>query len=70
MKRTTQDVKHPYRTGDYRLLRSGRRGTCWQSPDGSSVRLAAPEHELPVERMRMSMVAMLVALIATGASRK
>ena len=70
MKCTTQDVKRPYRAGDYRLLRSGRRGTCWQSPDGPSVQLAAPESETPVERMRMSIVAMFLALVATGVARK
>ena len=70
MKPTVKNLKHPYRGGDYRLLRAGPRGTFWQAPDGRLVRLAAPANEPPIERGRVSTVAVLVALIASGATRR
>ena len=70
MKRTTEDLKRPYREGDYRLLRAGRCGTYWQRPDGHLVQLAASETEPPVERGRVSLLGMLIALVASGAARR
>jgi len=67
MKRTTQDIKRPYGGSDYQLVRAGRRGTYWQAPDGRCVRLAASDCEPVVERSRVSVVAMLIALAASGA---
>ena len=70
MKRTTQDLKRPHRGGDYRLLRAGRRGTYWQGPDGRSVQVAASEMEPSVERGRVSVLGMLIALVASGAAKR
>ena len=78
MKRTTRDVKCPYRGADYRLLHAGRQGTYWQAPDGRSVQLAASEDDLcseqpargPVERGRVSVLGMLIALVATGVAKR
>src|SRR4051794_31489678 len=70
MKRATQDIKRPYGRSDYQLVRAGRRGTYWQAPDGRCVRLAAPEGEPVVERSRVSVVAMLLALTASAAVRR
>ena len=69
MKRTTQDIKRPYCGSDYQLVRAGRRGTYWQAPDGRCVQLVASDYESVVERSRVSIVAMLIALAATGAAR-
>ena len=66
MKRTTQDIKRPYRGSDYQLLRAGRGGTYWQAPDGRCVQLAASDCEPAIERSRVSVVAMLIALLASG----
>jgi hypothetical protein len=66
MRRTTQDIKRPYCGSDYQLVRAGRRGTYWQAPDGRCVRLAASDYEPVVERSRVSVVAMLIALVASG----
>ena len=70
MKRTTQDLKRPYRGGEYRLLRAGRRGTYWQGPDGRLVQVAAAETDPSVERGRVSVLGMLIALVASGAARR
>ena len=70
MNRTTQDLKGPYRGGEYRLLRAGRRGTYWQAPDGRLVQVAAPESEPPLERGRVSVLGILIALVASGAARR
>jgi hypothetical protein len=70
MKRSTLELRHPYRGGDYRLLRAGRDGTYWQAVDGRSVRLAAADAEPPVERLRLSAIGMLVALVASGATKR
>jgi hypothetical protein len=69
MKRTMDELKRPYRAGDYRLLRAGRHGTYWQSPDGPSVQLAAPDGERPAERASVSAFAMVFAVFA-NAGRK
>jgi len=70
MKRTTKDLKRPYRGGDYRLFRAGRCGTYWQGSDGRLVQLAASEREPSVERGRVSLLGMLIALVASGATRR
>jgi biotin-(acetyl-CoA carboxylase) ligase len=70
MKRTTQDIKRPYCGSDYQLVRAGRRGTYWQAPDGRCVQLAAADCDPVVERSRVSVVAVLVALAASGAARR
>jgi hypothetical protein len=69
MKRSTLELRRPYR-GDYRLLRAGREGTFWQAPDGRLVRLAAAETEPPIERLRLSTLGLLVALVASGAAKR
>jgi hypothetical protein len=70
MNRTALDLKRPYRGGDYRLLRAGRRGTYWQANDGRWVQLAAPEGEPTIERWRVSILGVLIAIIAGGAARR
>lgn len=70
MKRIAQELKGPYDGRDYRLVRAGRHGTYWHSGDGHSVQLAAAERETPVERTRVSVLGILVALIASGAARR
>jgi hypothetical protein len=70
MKRIAQELKKPYDGRDYRLVRAGPQGTYWQAGDGRSVRLAAAEAEAPVERARVSMLGILVALIASGATKR
>ena len=66
MKRATQDFKRPYCGSEYQLVRAGPRGTYWQAPDGRCVQLAASDYEPVVERSRVSVVAMLIALVASG----
>jgi len=70
MNRTALDLKGPYGGGDYRLLRAGRRGTYWQANDGRLVQLAASESEPPIERWRVSVLGLLIAMVASGVSRK
>jgi len=70
MKRITQALRPPYRGGDYRLLSAGRGGTYWQGADGRNVRLAASESEPPIERSRMSMFGMLIAIVASGTAAR
>jgi hypothetical protein len=38
----------------------------WDRGDGLSVQLAAPERERQVERGRLSLLGMLIALVASG----
>ena len=46
------------------VLRAGREGVWWERRDGLQIRLAAPERESSIERTRLSLFAMLVALAA------
>ena len=46
------------------VLRAGREGVWWERRDGLQIRLAAPEREASVDRTRLSLFAMLVALAA------
>jgi hypothetical protein len=46
------------------VLRAGREGVWWERRDGLQIRVAAPERESSVERTRLSLFAMLVALAA------
>jgi len=70
MNRTALDLKGPYGGGDYRLLRAGRRGSYWQANDGRLVQLAAPESEPPVERWRVSVLGVLIAVVAGSKARR
>lgn len=70
MKRSMQELKRPYRSDDFRLVRAGRRGTYWQGADGKRVRLSADESESVVERSRVSAAVWLIALFASGAAKR
>ena len=70
MKRITQDIRRPYCGSDFQLVRAGRRGTYWQAPDGRCVQLAASDFEPPVERSRVSVVALFIALGVSGAATR
>jgi hypothetical protein len=70
MKRITQDIRRPYCGSDFQLVRAGRRGTYWQAPDGRCVQLAASDFEPPVEPSRVSVVALFIALGASGAATR
>jgi hypothetical protein len=70
MKRIAQELRGPYDGRHYRLVRAGPRGTYWQAGDGRSVQLAAAEGQAPIERARVSVLGVLVALIASGAARR
>jgi hypothetical protein len=48
------------------LKGSARGGMWWERSDGLVVRMAAPERERAVERSRLSLLGMAVALIASG----
>ncbi len=48
------------------LVRAGPEGVWWDRGDGLSVRLAAPERERAIERGRLSLLGVLLALAAAG----
>lgn len=52
------------------VLRAGREGVWWERRDGLQVRLAAPEREASVDRTRLSLFAMLVAIAAAPRSSR
>lgn len=69
MARRYEEPARPRARDDLELVRAGREGVWWQAADGMQVRLAAPEDEPVVQRERLSIVAVLVALIASGRAR-
>jgi hypothetical protein len=69
MKRHYEEPERPCRRDDLELIRAGRDGVWWQARDGMRIRLAAPEQQPVVERARLSVVAVLLAMIASGRGR-
>lgn len=53
-----------------RLVRSPGEGVWWERGDGLAVRLAASEHEAPLERGRISLLGMLLAWAASDAPER
>ena len=70
MRRRYEQPEPPQGRADLALIRHGRDGVWWQSRDGLRVRLAAPEPEPTVERARLSVVAVVLALIASSGERR
>jgi len=70
MRRRYEQPEPPHGRADLALVRHGRDGVWWQASDGLRVRLAAPEREPMVERARLSMIAVLLAMIASSGERR
>jgi len=66
MGRMKREPERPYGRDDLAYVRGGKDGACLRGRDGLEVRFAAPEHEAPVERERLSLVGVLVAFLASG----
>jgi len=65
MARKRNELPPPAGRDELALVRGGSRGVWWDRGDGMSVRLAAPERERAVERSRLSLLGMLLALVAS-----
>ncbi len=71
MRRRWAQPECPHRRDDFELIRGGRNGVWWQASDGMQVQVAAPEKEAreAVERGRLSLLGVLLAMIAGGRAR-
>jgi hypothetical protein len=70
MKRRYEQPEPPHGRADLALVGRGRDGVWWQSADGLRVVLAGPEREAVVDRARLSVVAVLLAMIAAGGEQR
>ncbi len=70
MTRRYEQPEPPHGRADLALIRHGRDGVWWQSRDGLRVRVAAAEREPVVERARLSLVAVVLAMIASSGERR
>jgi len=70
MRRRYEEPEPPHGRADLELIGRGRDGVWWQSGDGLRVRLAAPESAPVVERARLSVIAIVLAMIASGGERR
>ena len=66
MKRRYELPERPYGRLDLHYVGAGRAGACYRRDDGLEVRLAAPEREPPVQRERLSVLGLMLALLASG----
>jgi hypothetical protein len=69
MKRRCERLEQPRGRDDLALIRRGRDGVWWQAADGMRIRLAAEDREPAIDRARLSLLAVLLALIAGGRPR-
>jgi hypothetical protein len=66
MSNRRHELSPPAGRDELALVRSGREGVWWARGDGLSVRLAGPERARTIERGRLSLLGMLIALAASG----
>jgi hypothetical protein len=70
MRRRAIQVQQPRAREDVELIRAGRDGIWWQARDGLRIQLAAPEQQsAAAQRSRLSVLAVLLAMIAGGRTR-
>lgn len=70
MRRGHEEPHGPHDRDGFDLIRRPREGVWWEARDGLRIRLAGTEHgDGSVERERLSIVAVLAALIVTGRAR-
>jgi hypothetical protein len=70
MRRRHEEWGRPREFEPLELRRCAREGVWWQAGDGLRIRLAAPERDQAlVERERVSVAAVLLALIVCGGAR-
>ena len=65
MKRRYEVPERPYGRPDLDYVGGGSTGACFLGRDGLDVRLAAPERERPVQRERLSLLGVVLALVAS-----
>lgn len=58
--------ERPHGRHDVDHVSEGRAGAYYRGRDGLDVRLAAPEHDVPVQRERLSVVGVLLAFLASS----
>jgi hypothetical protein len=66
MSNRRHELSPPAGRDELALVRSEREGVWWARGDGLSVRLAGPERVRAIERGRLSLLGMLIALAASG----
>jgi len=66
MSNRRHELSPPAGRDELALVRSEREGVWWARGDGLSVRLAGPERARTIERGRLSLLGMLIALAASG----
>ena len=60
----------PYGRDDLYYVHEGRDGAYYRGRDGLEVRLASAERDAPVQRDRLSVVGVLLAMLAGGVERR
>ena len=71
MRRRLMEPARPQARDDVELVLGGRNGVWWQARDGLQVRIAGSERDdrATVERARLSVLALIAAMLAGGRSR-
>jgi hypothetical protein len=69
MSRRHEQLERPRGRDDVTLMHAGRNGIWWQASDGMRIALAASEPGPAIERARLSMLALVLVMIASGRAR-